>query len=72
MVVLHHRSSPSSSSASQAHEHVLLGACGWTSCAIWKDRLVLSAGWFYLGSQKCLVNVNLQMETQVMIHMSGL
>lgn len=33
---------------------------------------MLSAGWFYWGARKCLVNVDLQMENQVMIHMSVL
>lgn len=52
----------------------------WTRAAgsLWLDFLchsegnclVLSAGWFYWGAGKCLVNVDLQMENQVMIHMS--
>lgn len=52
--------------ASQAQEQILLGACGWNSCAI----QIGIAQCFLLAHYKCLVNFDLQVENQVVIHMS--
>lgn len=57
-------------SSTRAHA----AGCLWLVflCRSEGNCLVLSADWFYWGAQKCLVNVDLQMENQIMIHLSVL